>query len=114
MDSISDKINQNDKKDVSNHETANTKINNSFTSNNYGSLNQDGISRVISSSAEQNIEEKTANDQNISLETREEKRYRKQSLYICFATSFINGMGYGMLHLSLWPYLNKVCFGFQS
>ena len=117
MDSISDKNNQNDKKDILNHETANTKMNNSYTSNTYGSLNEDGIPRVVSSSAEQIMEEITPNDQNINtqredisfLETPEEKRYRKISLYICFATSFFNSTGFGMLNISLWPYMNKVC-----
>ena len=118
MDFISDEINQDDKKDITNHETndtstVNTKINNSYTSNIYGSLNKDG-NEVSSSSAEQIMEKRTPNNQNISLETREEKRYRKISLYICFATSFFNSTGFGMLNLSIWPYMNKVCVRFKS
>ena len=119
MDSISDEINQDDKKDATNHEkndisTDNTKINNSYSSNIYGSLDEDGIPQVNNSSAEEIMEERTSNDQNISLETREEKRYRKISLYICFATSFFNGTGFGMLNISMWPYMNKVCDRFKS
>ena len=119
MDSISNEINHKDKKYITNHETndtsnANTKINDSNTSNIYGSLNEDGIPRVNSSSAEQIMEERTPSYENISLETREEKRHRKISLYICFATSFFNGTGFGMLNLSTWPYMKKVCVRFKS
>ena len=118
MDSISDEINHDDEKDIVNHETNDTsnsytKINNSYESNIYGSLNEDG-NKVNSSSAEQVVEESTPNDLNISLETREEKRDRKISLYICFATSFFNSTGFGMLNLSTWPYMKKVCVRFKS
>ena len=44
-----------------------------------------------------------------SLETSEERRHRKISMYISCWTMFSNSVGFGMLVPSIWPYLNKVC-----
>ena len=109
MDSNSDEINHDGKKGITNHETndtstANTKINNNVTS----SLSKKDISRINSTSADQ---KGTTNEEILSLETAEEKRYRRRSLYITFATMFFNSAGYGMLNPSIWPYMNKVCRG---
>ena len=109
MDSNSDEINHDGKKGITNHETndtstANTKINNNVTS----SLSKKDISRINSTSADQ---KGTTNEEILSLETAEEKRYRRRSLYINFATMFFNSVGYGMLNPSIWPYMNKVCRG---
>ena len=60
MDPISDEINHDYKKDITNHEAnktsiSNTNINNSYTSNIYGSLDKNGIPRICSTDADQII-----------------------------------------------------------
>ena len=118
MDSNSDEINHDVKKGIKNHETndastANAKINNNDTpSICNGSVSKNGISRINSTSAAHEVMEKgTTNEEILSLETDEEKRYRRRSLYINFVTMFFNSVGYGMLNPSIWPYINKVCSG---
>ena len=86
-------------------------MNNINTSNIYGSLNEDGILRT--NTANQIIEKRAANEQITSLETREEKRSRKISLYIICATFLGFGMSEGMLNISTWPYMTKVCVKFK-
>ena len=113
MDSNSDEINHDGKKGITNHETndtstANTKLINNDTS----SLSKNGISRINSTSDDNEVMENgTTNEEILSLETAEEKRYRRRSLYITFATMFFNSAGYGMLNPSIWPYIKKVCSG---
>ena len=119
MESVLYEINYDDQKDITNNEigdtsTANIKSNNINTSNIYGSLNKDGILRTNSTIPYQIIEERTPNEQIISLETGEEKRYRKRSLYISCATFFFFGMSEGMSNISTWPFMKKVCVKFRS
>ena len=119
MDTVLDEINHDGKDDITNHETNNTttakmKINNVNASNKYGSLNKDGILGINSTTANQILEKITPNEQNISLETCKEKRYRKISLYISCATLFFFGMAEGMLTISIWSYMKKVCVKFKS
>ena len=119
MDFNLDEINHDGKKDITNHETsdastANIKSNDINTSNTYGSLNRDGILQTNSTIPYQIIEERTPNEQIISLETGEDKRYRKRSLYISCATFFFFGMSEGMSNISTWPFMKKVCVKFRS
>ena len=119
MDSVLDEINHDGKKYITNHETsytstANIKSNDINTSNTYGSLNRDAILRTNSTIPYQIIKERTPNEQIISLETGEERRYRKISLYISCATFFFFGMSSGMSTISTWAYMKKVCVKFMS
>ena len=116
---ILDEMNHDDQKDKTNHETSNastTKIksNTINASNIYGSLDEDDILRMNSTIGNQIMEKKTHNEQITSLETREEKRYRKISLYISCATFFFYSLSEGMLNISTWPYMKKVCDKFKS
>ena len=90
-------------------------MNNINESNLYGSLNdEDGIQRTNSTIADQIMGKRTPNKQIISLETREEKRHRKISLYISCATLLFYGICEGMLNISIWPYMKKVIeFGYS-
>ena len=118
MDFNLDEINHDGKKYITNQETsdtstANIKSNDINTSNTYGSLNRDGILRTSSTIPYQFIEERTPNEQIISLETDEEKRYRERSLYISCATLFFFGMSEGMSNISTWPFIKKVVCVYQ-